>query len=155
MKRAARLGVITLLSAIGVSAAASDPIPYPDNFRAWTLVKSGPSAPRGGVHHIFANDQAMQGYRSGRFPDGAVIVFDLIATTDLAALPLDGRRLLVDVMVKDMARYSQTGGWGFEEFVGDSRTDRALTDQTRSGCYGCHVNQRPQDYVFSTLPPKP
>jgi hypothetical protein len=143
--------VLVLLSSFGLSASAPDAIAYPDNFRKWTHVKSGPSAARGGVHHIFANDKAIEGYRTGRFPDGAVIVFDVIATKDLAALPMDGPRALVDVMVKDGAKYAASGGWGFEEFNGDSRAERALTDETRAACFTCHVKQKDQDYVFSKL----
>lgn len=151
MRRTLQLGVLVLLCSLGLSASAPDPIAYPDSFRKWTHVKSGPSAARGGVHHIFANDKAMQGYRTGQFPDGAVIAFDLIATKDLAALPMDGPRTLLDVMVKDSTRYAASGGWGFEEFAGDSRTERALTDETRAACFACHVKQKDQDYVFSTL----
>jgi hypothetical protein len=146
-----QLGVFGLLCSLGLSASAPDPIAYPENFRKWTHVKSGASAARGGVHHIFANDKAMQGYRTGKFPDGAVIVFDLIATKDPAALPMDGPRTLVDVMVKDGAKYAASGGWGFEEFNGDSRTERALTDETRAACFTCHVKQKDTDYVFSQL----
>ena len=28
----------------------------------------------GGIHHIYANEPALQSYRSGIFPDGSVIV---------------------------------------------------------------------------------
>jgi hypothetical protein len=30
----------------------------------------------GGIHHIYANESALEGYRTGSFADGAVIVFD-------------------------------------------------------------------------------
>ncbi len=149
MKGPLQLGVFVLLCSLGLSASAPEPIAYPDNFRKWTHVKSGPSAARGGVHHIFANDNAMQGYRTGKFPDGAILAFDVIATEDLAALPMEGPRVLVDVMVKDSAKYEATGGWGFEEFTGDSHTARALTDTTRAACFTCHLKQKSQDYVFS------
>jgi len=32
----------------------------------------------GGLHHLYANATALAGYRSGRFDDGAVIVFGLL-----------------------------------------------------------------------------
>ena len=141
-----------LVPALGMMAIApSDIVAYPVNFRTWTHVKSGPSAARGGVHHIFANDKAMQGYRSGRFPDGAVIAFDLIETTDVASMPMDGPRKLVDVMVKDSTRFADSGGWGYEEFVGNSQTNRVLTAETRAACVTCHAKQKDHDYVFSTL----
>jgi hypothetical protein len=150
VKRTFRLGALVLLAGLGVQAA--DPVPYPTDFRSWTFIKSGLSAARGGVHHIFANDKALEGYRTGTFPDGAMIAFDLISTKDLASLPMDGPRALVDVMTKDSAKYAQTGGWGFEEFLGDSHTNRALDAAAQQACYACHVSQKDRDHVFSMRP---
>jgi hypothetical protein len=143
-----------LVSGLTMSASAADPVPYPVDFRTWTFVKSGPSAARGGVHHIFANDKAIEGYKAGKFPDGAMIAFDLITTTDIAGLPMDGPRGLVDVMVKDSKLYPETGGWGFEEFLGDSRTNRALNAAGQKSCFACHAGQQANDYVFSRYVPK-
>src|SRR5262245_44232341 len=57
------------------------PVPYPEGFRSWTVVKSlivGPDhdsfAKRGGIHHYYANDKAVAGYRTGTFPDGSIVV---------------------------------------------------------------------------------
>jgi hypothetical protein len=50
-----------------------------------------------------------------------------------------------------VSRRIAAGGWGFEEFNGDSRTERALTDETRAACFACHLKQKDQDYVFSKL----
>jgi hypothetical protein len=151
VNRTVWFAVLVLFSVLGVSASAPDPVPYPADFRTWTFVKSGPSAARGGVHHIFANERAMDGYKTGRFPDGAVIVFDLIATTDMAAMPKDGPRKLVDVMVKDSVKYAATGGWGFEEFLGDSQTNRVLNEQSQQACFACHTQWKDRDYVFSSV----
>lgn len=153
VKKTFRFAALMLLLAwIGVHAA--DPVPYPADFRSWTFIKSGSSAARGGVHHIFANDKAMEGYRTGRFPDGAMIAFDLISTKDIAGLPMDGPRALVDVMTKDGTKYAQTGGWGFEEFLGDSQTNRALDAKAQQACFACHTSQKDRDHVFSRLTAK-
>ena len=63
---------------------------YPEGFRSWTHVKSlivGPgheSFPtRGGIHHYYANDKAVAGYRAGTFPDGSIVV-------DEAVFPKEG-----------------------------------------------------------------
>src|SRR5690606_37522469 len=60
-------------------------VPYPEGYRDWTHVKSmviQPGHPLyesfGGIHHLYANDAAIKGYQSGKFPDGAVIIFDLL-----------------------------------------------------------------------------
>ena len=41
-------------------------------------------------------------------------------------------------MRKDRAKYKVTGGWGFEGFKGDSRTERMVTD-AKTQCFGCHA----------------
>jgi len=155
VKRTLQLGALVLLTGFtGLGIQAADPVPYPVDFRNWTFVKSGSSAARGGVHHIFANEKAMEGYKSGKFPEGSMIAFDVISTTDIAGLPMDGPRALVDVMVKDGAKYAQAGGWGFEEFVGDSHTNRALDAARQQACFACHMSQKDHDYVFSKWPAK-
>ena len=152
MTRFPRLGLaLVVLGGLSVRASGLEPVPYPEDFRKWTFVKSGPSAARGGVHHIFANNKAIDGYKSGKFPDGSAIAFEVIGTTDLASLPMEGPRLVVDVMVKDSALYPQTGGWGFEEFSGDSKTNRVLNAAGQQSCFACHAQQKDFDYVISRL----
>ena len=60
-------------------------MPYPEGYRQWTHVSStyiGPQSAafekNGGLHHIYANKQAVEGYRTGRFPEGSVIVADFL-----------------------------------------------------------------------------
>lgn len=71
------------------SAAAPQPVPYPEGFRSWTVVKSlviGPGhdsfAKRGGIHHYYANDKAVLGYRTGAFPEGSIVVDEAVFTKD-------------------------------------------------------------------------
>ncbi|MCC6378803.1 MAG: cytochrome P460 family protein [Burkholderiales bacterium] len=140
------------------SALAADPppVPYPAGYRAWVHVKTMQILPGhplhgafGGVHHLYANPKAMTGYRSGRFPDGAVIVFDLAEAVSADNTVTDGNRKVVGVMRKDAKRYAATGGWGFEGFKGDSRTERAVGANAAEACFGCHAPQKAKDYVFS------
>jgi len=136
-------------------AGADKAIPYPDGYRRWVHVGTtlvGPQSPffagSGGIHHIYANAQALQGYETGHFPDGAVIVFDLLETKEADGLVLEGARKRLDVMVKDTQGFAATGGWGFERFSGDTAT-RLLTDEKRTQCFACHQKSKAQDYVFS------
>lgn len=147
--------VATLMPA----AAAAPPVAYPEGYRQWTHVKSmviQPGHPLhqafGGIHHIYANAKALQGYRSnGAMPDGAVIVFDLLEAKPADHAIEEGTRKLVGVMVKDGSKWSPTGGWGFEGFKGDSKTERAAGANAKSACYDCHAAQKARDYVFSTF----
>lgn len=150
--------LVILLWAANMWAGSNDTVAYPLDYRRWVHVRSAmvdpksPTAGRyGGLHHIYANDKAIQGYRTGQFPDGSVIVFDLLETTESGGTTVEGRRIFIDVMAKDGKRYAKTGGWGFEEFTGDSQTERALTAQAKMDCYGCHTHRKSHDFVFSTF----
>ena len=131
------------------------PVDYPAGYRDWPHVKTQvvraahPGyAVFGGIHHIYANSVALQGYRNGQFADGAVIVFDLLTGDEQPAELNEGERRYIDVMVKDSARYAATGGWGFEEFGGNGRTGR-LTAERIERCFECHKNMAPGDLVVS------
>jgi hypothetical protein len=161
MKRNA-LAVLVLTAAGIVPAVAAEtaPVPYPAGYRDWHHVKSmviNPGHPLyesfGGIHHIYANKQALAGYKSGRFPDGAVIVFDLLEAKSADNAVVEGARKVVGVMHKDAKKYQATGGWGFEGFKGDSRTERAVGANAAKACFACHTQQKDRDYVFSSLRP--
>ena len=131
-------------------------VPYPEGYRRWAHVKSAIAAPkreadpRAGIYHIYANELALRGYETGRFPEGSVIVFDLLATTSDKGGVQEGGRKLVDVIHKDSTRFASTGGWGYEEFGGDTR-NRVLGEAARNACFQCHTQRKPQDYIFSSL----
>lgn len=103
----------------------------------------------GGIHHLYANAKALQGYRKGSFPDGAVIVFDLLDVKAGGGAIEEGPRKVVGVMVKDTRKWKATGGWGFEGFKGDSKTERAAGAEAKTACFDCHAPQKARDYVFS------
>jgi hypothetical protein len=135
-------------------------VPYPEGYRDWHHVKSmviNPGHPLyeafGGIHHLYANKKALEGYRKGRFPDGAVIVFDLLEAKNADNAITEGPRKVVGVMHKDSKKFAKTGGWGFEGFKGDSKTERAVGNKAETACYACHTAQKDKDYVFSQLRP--
>jgi cytochrome P460 len=45
-----------------------------------------------GLHHIYANEPAMAGYRTGAFPNGSVIIFDLLEVNEAAGNTIEGPR---------------------------------------------------------------
>jgi Cytochrome P460 len=131
-------------------------IPCPVEYRKWVHVKTvlvGPQSPffktGGGIHHIYANAKAMEGYQTGKFPDGSVLVFDLLEVKETNGATVEDARQRIDVMLKDAQRFSSSGGWGFERFLGDSETDRPLTEEHRGECFSCHQQRKTHDFVFS------
>jgi hypothetical protein len=147
-----------LISSLYLWAKPEDVIAYPAGFRDWNHVRSalvGPASPAyqeyGGLHHIYANAKAMEGYRDGKFPNGSVLVFDLFETKEHQGITIEGKQKFIDMMVKDSKRFADTGGWGYERYAGDSQTERVLTAQAKTACYNCHATQKDNDYVFSKL----
>ena len=129
---------------------------FPQEFRKWVHVKSvlvGPQsdafATEGGIHHIYANDKALGGYNSGKFPDGSVLVYDLLETKEVAGNTIEGQTRRVDVMVKNSERYASTGGWEFMSFSGNDQSNGKLTAARQANCAGCHAHRKDHDFVFS------
>ena len=149
---------VMLVSSLYLWAKPEGVIVYPAGFRDWNHVRSaliGPASPAykeyGGLHHIYANAKAMEGYRGGKFPDGSVLVFDLFEAKEHHGTTIEGRRKFIDMMVRDGKRFADTGGWGYERYASDSQTERVLTAQAKTACYNCHATQKENDYVFSKL----
>jgi hypothetical protein len=152
--------ILTTFAALAAlpALAADAVVPYPEGYRNWTHVKSMVIeeghplyASFGGIHHIYANAKAMKGYRSGRFPDGAVVVFDLLEAPRADSALTEGQRKVAGVMHKDGKRYASTGGWGFEGFAAGDKARRVVGKQAESACFSCHAPQKERDYVFSKL----
>jgi hypothetical protein len=150
----------TLLFALALAAPAfaaePPPLAYPHGYREWTHVKTVQLKPGhmlyqqfGGIHHIYANKKAMEGYRRGKFPNGATIVFDLLEANEESTAVSEGARKFIGVMHKDARKYAATGGWAFEAFKGDSKKERLIGKRAEAACFQCHAGQKQRDYVFS------
>ncbi len=161
-KRIARGAMVAAIALAGSAAEKSAEVPFPDGYRGWQHVKSvvvGPehksfAAEGGKIFQFYANPPAVEGYRTGKFPTGSVIVRETLRTVsgegDSKGILKEGERSAVDVMAKNEGLYSESGGWGFETF--DAKNAR-LAEKDRAQCYGCHSRQKDHDLVFSTMPP--
>jgi hypothetical protein len=155
--------ILTSLVAVGTILASfrysegvaeeSPTIAYPTGYRNWTHVKTYIVGPKslafkfiGGFNHVYANERALQGYKSGHFYNGSVIVSDVIEAKEDSVDIREGRRHHLDVMARDSIKYADSGGWAFEEFSGDSET-RILTQMTTTICSNCHAKK--EGYVYS------
>ncbi len=147
---------VLLLAGIFVFGFSKNEVKYPDGYRNWTHVKTlilEKGHPLfdafGGIHHIYANKTALEGYSNGKkFKDGSVIVFDLLEKVSADNAVSEGSRKIVGFMLKDSKKFKSTGGWGFEGFKGDTK-DRAVNDMNGQ-CFSCHLSQKDNDYVFSS-----
>jgi len=150
------LATAALLSLSAVYAAES--VQFPDNFRGWVHVGTGVILPGAnpqfkseeGMHHIFANQEAVGGYSSGNFPEGSIIVYELRDAQQKNGVIFEGVRKRVDVMIKDSSHYPSTGGWRFERFWGSDQAQNAIHDSAAS-CFQCHARANAHGSVFSRL----
>jgi hypothetical protein len=150
------LNILMLVFSASVYADDSK-IAYPESYRNWfhvktMLIKPGHQLenPFQGIHHVYANSKAVSGLKNGTYADGAVLVFDLLNYSDKDLTIQEGARKLLGIMHKDSRKYVATGGWGFEAFSGDSKTERLVKDAGAS-CFACHAPAKKSDYVFSQL----
>jgi hypothetical protein len=149
------LPLIALTLSLGYGAEA---VQYPDNFRHWVHVGTGVLMPGAnpllkseeGMHHIFANPKATEGYASGDFPDGSIIVYELREAQQKNGVIFEGERRRVDLMIKDTSLYSGTGGWRFERFWGNDQTQDAVQG-SETKCFECHAKAKAHGFVFSQL----
>jgi hypothetical protein len=147
--------VILVVAAQAVWAQDGAKVKYPEGYRGWAHVKSMViqeghplHEPFGGIHHVYANEKALRALQAGKgqYPDGAVLIFDLLEARSEDNAIAEGPRKVLGVMEKDAKRFAATGGWGFEGFKGDTR-ERVVTDM--QSCFGCHAPQKERGFVFS------
>jgi hypothetical protein len=134
-------------------------VSYPEGYRSWVHVKSALISPAhksfatiGGFQHIYANPEGMTGYRTRVFPEGSIIAFDWLEMQNADGAFTEGARRQVDVMVRDSRRFASSGGWGFQRFVKDSKTERAAAP-TPQQCFACHDSLKKDGLVLSSYRP--
>jgi hypothetical protein len=108
----------------------------------------------GGIHHVYANKTAADAFRkkSAVFPDGSILVFDLLDSPNQAGAFTESKRKLLAVMVKDSKQHSKTGGWGFEAW-GEGDASKRLVQDANKQCFACHSSQKNSDFVYSAWRP--
>jgi Cytochrome P460 len=130
-------------------------ISLPPDYESWRHVKTqiiqeGPGFERfGGMHHIYADERALQGLRSRRFEEGATLVAEFRTLARENNVIDAGAIRIVDVMVFDPRRFAETDGWGYAEFVGPELKVRRF--DSRAECHTCHAKRADRGHVFTEL----
>lgn len=133
-----------------LSAAAATP-PLPQNYTSWQKsqrkVVTDKNSLFYGIHYMYADKKAMQGYRAGnRFAEGSTIVVEFFNIKENPAV--DGPKNMVVMMRKDKKK-KETGGWVFAGYGADRKPSGLDPVST---CFGCHQKDAgPRDYVISTI----
>jgi len=151
--------IASLLGGLLTSLVAENnaTIEFPVGYKEWKHVKSmiiKPKHPMAdifhGIHHIYANDKAYEGYKNGEFEDGSIIALDFLNYEDVNETIIESSRIYVAVMKKDEKKYKKTHGWGYEAYKGDTQNEKLVVDVNKM-CVNCHVSQEKNDYVFSKI----
>lgn len=110
------------------------------------------------LHDVYASPGTIEAYRkSGRFPDGTVLVKEVFETTTapMTTGTVSRARALKGwfVMVKD-SKNSHPGnalwgdGWGWSWFDSGNRVKTTSTNY-KTDCQPCHVPARQTDWIYS------
>ena len=162
--------VATVVSLVALSLPApghadAAPAPYvteiPNGYRDWQWVSSAHEAgDLNSLGAVLGNDIAIKAFREGKwpFPDGSIIValhYRNVPSDEnnkvfgKAQSFVPGASTNIQFMVKDSAKYSATGGWGFGHFQ-DGKP--AATDFMKP-CFPCHEKAKATDLVFTRYAP--
>ena len=117
----------------------------------------GPSAKGTDTHYTYASPGTAEYYRkTGKFPDGAVLVKEVFGTdhgklTTGDAHWASGTKQWF-VMIKDeKGRYPGNplwgNGWGWALFKSDAPDKQVATDFKRD-CLGCHIPAQATDWIY-------
>lgn len=110
-----------------------------------------------GLHNVYTQRATIDHFRkTGKFPDGAVIVKELLkATTASMTTGTVSRGTEVEgwfVMVKDTkGRFKSNplwgDGWGWSLFNAD-QAEKTVTTNYKTECIGCHIPARKDDWIY-------
>lgn len=134
----------------------------PTGYRQWSMIDVSHEAGQlNELRGILGNPVAMKAFVDGTlpFPEGTIIAKvawkEQSSVGDDAALGsmqayVPGAPTTVQIMIKDSAKYAETGGWGFGRFIGGKPTDEAQHET----CFPCHqANAKDHDFVFTRYAP--
>lgn len=161
----------TLESTYGSLVDESGNISLPDNMRrdwaflgTWSIaaedVETSSEASKhgaAGLHNVYTQRETIDQFRkTGEFPDGAVVVKELLKTaTRSMTTGTVSRGIEVEgwfVMIKDTQGRFQSNrlwgdGWGWALFNAD-QPEKTVTTNYKTECIGCHIPARKDDWIY-------
>jgi len=136
-------------------------IKIPPGYRDWRVVSvAHEEGDNNDLRAVLGNDVAIGAYREGRlpFPNGTIIArlaWSYVASEQnnrafgRAQSFVAGAPINAQFMVKDSAKYSATGGWGFAQFKDGKPAEEAVL----KACFPCHRSLKAGDLVFTNYAP--
>jgi hypothetical protein len=124
---------------------------------SWAIAAKAGVPGSQGIHAVYTQPETVVAYRkTGKFPDGAILIKELFSTT--TASMTTGTVSRADktmgwfVMIKDSTnRYPNHklwgDGWGWAYFDAKDRMKTKSTDYV-ADCKGCHVPVQKSDWIY-------
>lgn len=164
-------GAIVLSASVAVLAALAQPaanavpsytqagrLEFPSDYRKWVFLSSGhdmsylpaPLRRMSTFGNVFVNPQSHDAFlQSGTWPDKTVLVLEVRRAEQEGSINRNGHFqsevVRHEVHLKDVARFSASGGWAFFAF-GD-QAPAAMIPRT-ANCYACHEANAAVDTTF-------
>lgn len=111
-----------------------------------------------GMHVVYTQPETVAAYRkTGKFPDGAVLVKELFSSVTEAmttgTISRADKTAGYFVMVKDSTgRFPNNklwgDGWGWS-FFGATETRKTTSTDYKADCLGCHIPAKKNDWIYT------
>lgn len=139
----------------------------PTGYREWVYVgtpltpndMNPPEAPFPEFHNVYIHPADYAEYRkSGKFPDGTVLVKELVSVGSKQAASgkgyFMGEFIGLEAAIKDSKRFSKEPGyWAYFSFGHKYPLAEAASKQPVATCNTCHQESAAEDWVFSQYYP--
>jgi hypothetical protein len=155
-----------MLASIGTAVAGEPPpapngLELPKGYKDWRVLAASQREDNKTLRVILGNDVAIRSAREGKtnpWPDGTVLA-KLVwkdarhPAWEQAIVP--GDFVHAEFMVKDAAKFPETGGWGFGRWLGMEQKPYGKDAAFVQECFGCHQPVKDNDFVFTHPAPLP
>jgi hypothetical protein len=139
----------------------------PTGYRKWTYVgtpltpndMNDGNAPFPEFHSVYMNPEAYNHYEeTGEFPDGTVLVKELISVGEKEASSgsgyFMGEFIGLEVAMKDKTRFKdEPGNWAYFSFGHKYPLKDKAMAQPAVSCNDCHIGNAEEDWVFTQYYP--
>ena len=151
--------VIIVTVAPTVTQAANTPvatngIALITGYRNWEVIAPSYREDKNHIRVILGNPAAIKAMKENirPFPDGSVmakVAWNAVKHPKFPAATVPGAFSQVEFMIKNSAKFRETGGWGFARFVGNELKPYGKNSSFVMECFGCHQPVKGNDYVFT------
>ena len=148
-----------LLSTASIADNSVPPAPngieLPAGYKDWPVIATSHRDDNKTLRIILGNDTAIAAARSGNtrpWPEGSILgklVWKDNAHEKWEKATIPGNFVHAEFMIKNSAKYAETGGWGFARWKGLDQTPHGEDASFAQECYSCHLPVKDNDYVFT------